>query len=53
MGDPEAAIEECVGNCDAVSSRACIAWAVTFANVDIAAFLIAVHSSLFLQQIAD
>ena len=44
MGNPEAAIvEECVTNCDAVLLRVCIAWVVTFANVDLVAISIAVH----------
>ena len=44
IGNPEAAIvEECVPNCDAVSLRVCIAWAVTSLNDDLVAFSIAVH----------
>jgi hypothetical protein len=43
LGNPEAAIEECAANSDAVSLRVCIAWVVTFANIDLVATSIAVH----------
>ena len=43
IGNPEAAIEECVANFDAVSLRVCIARVVTFANIDLMATSIAVH----------
>ena len=46
MGNPEAAIEECIANCDALSLRVCIAgsrWVVTFCNVDLIEISIAVH----------
>ena len=42
-GNPEAELVECVANCDAVSLRVCIAWVITFANVDLVAISIAVH----------
>ena len=51
-GNPEAELVECVANCDAVSLRVCIAWAVTSVNDDLVAFSIAVHLT-FIQPLYD
>jgi hypothetical protein len=43
IGNPEAAIEECVANCDAVLLSACTACPTTLVNVVLIAFSISIH----------
>jgi hypothetical protein len=47
MGNPEAAIKECVANCDAVSLRVCNGCVVTFAKANLERFTVSLKGKSF------